>query len=132
MLLLASFVWKYLKKSVSVVASLWFAWLIIALLWGCGWGIVATVQANSAATRENHTSPSWLKEDNADDKRQWILTCINNAAAGVLGGATMADTAINACGSLGDKLFPEKDWEHVAMINWERYQLGSSPQEETD
>jgi hypothetical protein len=82
--------------------------------------------------RENHTSPSWLKEDNADDKRRWILTCINNAAAGVLGGATMSDTAINACGVLGDKLYPDKDWEHVAMINWERYQLGSSPQEESN
>lgn len=129
MLLLASFVWKYLRKSASGVAKLWFVWLAIAILWLVGWGIVATVQASSAATRENYTSPSWLREDNADDKRRWILKCINNAAAGVLGGAVMSDTAINACGVLGDKLYPDKDWEHVAMINWERYQLGSTTDE---
>jgi len=132
MLLILSFVWKCLRKSANVAANLWPAWLILSIVGLALWGLVAMDQASDRVVRENHISPSWLREDNADDKRRWTLKCINNAAAGVLGGATMSDTAINACGALGDKLYPDKDWEHVAMINWERYQLGSSPQEETD
>lgn len=132
MLLLASFVWKYLKKSVSAVAKLWWLWLMFAIFGLIIWAIVFCIQFREGIVQEQNTSPNYLKEENLRLKRNWVLVCINNGAAGVLGGATMSDTAINACGTLGDKLYPDKDWEHVAMINWERYQLGSSPQEETD
>lgn len=129
MWLLASFVWRVLKKSASVAAKLWFVWVCIAILALVIWGMVATVQYRERKVLADSFSPSYLQQENMGLKRQWILSCINNGAAGVLGGATMSEAAIAACGTLGDKLYPEKDWEHVAMINWERSVLGSTTDE---
>lgn len=97
--------------------------LMVAVV-ACIVGIRAAYESRVEVTRTQDTSPSELKLRNDDRRRQWVLDCIDYATGR---GETLSVEGIAQCGWLGDKFFPEQDWEHVAMINWEKQTLGSSP-----
>lgn len=61
--------------------------------------------------------PIQVREKINFTRANWINTCVNNGAAGVLGGATMGAEAIEACKAAGFDLYPEQDWRQVAKDN---------------
>lgn len=98
-------------------------WLILTGVVLAG-GMWIGTKLNSAMHRaeiEVIIDPAMLKADNDRGRRQWANSCINNAAAGVLGGATMSAEAIGACSRASFEQFPEKNWAEIAESYRQKY-----------
>lgn len=115
-------------KAIGDFISKHFGWVVLVMVVaGILSGVYNTQKFNRQVALNQATSPSDLKEQNAASRSTWILTCIDNASGR---DEAVSEAGIARCGTLGNQLFPERDWEHVAMINWEKQTLGSSPDEE--
>lgn len=70
---------------------------------------------------EHEIDAVYLEATYNKEKRQWAMGCIREISARN-NGAT--PEAIDGCEHLAQTLYPPKDFSKVAMLNWERQQLG--------
>lgn len=103
--------WRRVRR---VFYWLLLAWLMIFGLARCAHKVNEMEQIKDYIHR---IDSNWLREEVNIKRSQWINQCVNNGAAGVLGGATISAQAIEACTDSGFRLYPEQDWGAIALFN---------------
>jgi hypothetical protein len=108
------FNWLSWRKVRRACYWLLFAWVLLFGLSSC---TMKWVKMNAISSYMKTLDPQELRDTVNWRRANWINTCVNNGAAGVLGGATIAADAIEACKRTGFELFPEQDWVALAKAN---------------
>ena len=103
-------VYNYFKWLMMLIAAA----VVITGFTSC---VVKVREIDSVNSYVATLNASKLREAVNSRRGDWINTCVNNGAAGVLGGATMGADAINACKNAGFELYPEQDWAAVVRGN---------------
>lgn len=118
-------VWWVIENTGKAIYN-WRGWIafvagICFVIWLIGIGLVAVGHSNYMSNVNKEIDPVRLKGDNDWARRNWAQSCNNNAAAGVLGGATMSADAIAACTAASFLQYPELDWDKEAEANRQKY-----------
>lgn len=74
--------------------------------------------------QEHQIDAQWLEHQYLNDKRMFARNCLHESRGNAGKGAQLSSEAIEACENLATSLFPPKDFYKIAMLNWERQQLG--------
>lgn len=106
--------WLSWRKIRRACYWLLFAWVVLFGLSSC---TMKWLKSNAVNAYMAKLDPEKLREDVNWRRANWVNTCVNNAAAGVLGGAVMGAEAIVACKDAGFELYPERDWAALAKEN---------------
>jgi hypothetical protein len=117
----------------------------LALLWAavCTWikressnigiavmmvSVVAAAGYGAASMRdtgkEHEIDAMWLESQYLGEKRKFARNCLEQGRGFAPKGEQMNPEVIEACENMATAMYPDKDFSKVAMLNWERQQLG--------
>ncbi|MNE28066.1 hypothetical protein D3C80_1214930 [compost metagenome] len=109
-----AFFWAWVKKN-SQDFSLALGMMLV--LGAAGYGILQMKTKGA----EHEIDATYLEATYNKEKQQWAMGCIREISTRDTG---VTPEAIEGCEHLAQTLYPPKDFSKVAMLNWERQQLG--------
>jgi hypothetical protein len=109
-----AFFWAWVKKNTQDIGIACGMVLVVA---GGGYGVLQMKDTGA----EHEIDAVYLEAAYNKEKRQWAMGCIREVS---IRGTGAAPEAIDGCEHLAQTLYPPKDFSKVAMLNWERQQLG--------
>lgn len=74
--------------------------------------------------KEHEIDALYLEEQYLTKKRDFAKNCLKKGRGFAKVGQQMDPEVIEACENMATAMFPDKDFSKVAMLNWERQQLG--------
>lgn len=74
--------------------------------------------------KEHEIDALYLEEQYMTKKRDFAKNCLKEGRGFAKAGQQMNPEVIEACENMATAMFPDKDFSKVAMLNWERQQLG--------
>lgn len=74
--------------------------------------------------KEHEIDALYLEEQYMTKKRDFAKNCLREGRGFAAKGEQMNPEVIEACENMATAMFPDKDFSKVAMLNWERQQLG--------
>ncbi|MNE23539.1 hypothetical protein D3C80_1167960 [compost metagenome] len=74
--------------------------------------------------KEHQIDAQWLEEQYLGEKRKFARNCLQEARGFLSKGSELSAESIEACENMATAMYPNKDFSKVAMLNWERQQLG--------
>lgn len=74
--------------------------------------------------KEHEVDALYLEQQYVNQKRTFALACLKEGRGFSKKGEQMNPEVIEACENMATAMYPDKDFSKVAMLNWERQQLG--------
>jgi hypothetical protein len=74
--------------------------------------------------KEHEIDALYLEEQYLEKKRSFARNCLKEGRGFAAKGEQMNPEVIEACENMATAMYPDKDFSKVAMLNWERQQLG--------
>ncbi len=74
--------------------------------------------------KEHEIDALYLEEQYVTKKRDFARNCLKEGRGFAKKGEQVNPEVIEACENMATAMFPDKDFSKVAMLNWERQQLG--------
>ncbi|MNQ41197.1 hypothetical protein D3C85_548670 [compost metagenome] len=74
--------------------------------------------------KEHEVDAQWLESQYLGEKRKFARNCLQEGRGFAPKGEQMNPEVIEACENMATAMYPDKDFSKVAMLNWERQQLG--------
>lgn len=74
--------------------------------------------------KEHEIDALYLEQQYLEKKRLFAYSCLKEGRGFAGKGEQMNPEVIEACENMATAMFPDRDFSKVAMLNWERQQLG--------
>lgn len=74
--------------------------------------------------KEHEIDALYLEEQYMTKKRDFAKNCLREGRGFAAKGEQMNPEVIEACENMATAMYPDKDFSKIAMLNWERQQLG--------
>ncbi len=97
--------------------------LTVLMLGVVGAGSVGAYKMRETG-KEHEIDALYLEEQYMTKKRDFARNCLKEGRGFAKKGEQMNPEVIEACENMATTMFPDKDFSKVAMLNWERQQLG--------
>jgi hypothetical protein len=81
-------------------------------------------QQMKAEGERHQIDATYLEEQYMTKKRDFAKNCLKEGRGFAAKGEQMNPEVIEACENMATAMYPSKDFSKVAMLNWERQQLG--------
>ncbi|MNU72273.1 hypothetical protein D3C71_617280 [compost metagenome] len=116
-LFVLAFWWDWLKREGSNIGI---AVMMLGVIGGAYYGAHMMHEVG----QEHEIDATWLESQYLGEKRKFARNCLQEARGFLSKGVEMSPETVEACENMATAMYPDKDFSKVAMLNWERQQLG--------
>ncbi|MNP98980.1 hypothetical protein D3C85_116040 [compost metagenome] len=116
-LFVLAFWWDWIRRcSKDLSIALMMIGVVGAALYGC--------YLMREVGREHEIDAQWLEEQYLGEKRKFARHCLQEGKGYTPKTEQLNPEVIEACENMATAMYPDRDFSKVAMLNWERQQLG--------